>query len=788
MRGPRPALGSTNIQTKRERDELAAAQHTAAQQAAQRAMVSQVNQATMAVAAAQRVAAGRVPPHAGAKGKKGGASPPPRRLQFGAAAQARGVAAAAATGGGGGAGAFRLPPGTAHNNVPGGPGSGVQSGHHLKPRAAPAQRRWYSRRNPNAIQGDRGSYLRPAEVGSLRLTIHSPTAPHSQSPLARAAKLEKQRSKQREIVERREAAEAAEAARRHRHTARVHALEGMTSGAAGSAAADGALEMLRTYSAAEAEDLRLRKLRDDAQSKLRHKRAHEMLALLRKRLRQHPSLARVFKTWDTDNSGTLTIDEMQQALGMLNVTVEEAPMRALFSLFDDDGSGEIEAKEFIDAIRHGDTFLAEHKKGQAAHDEAHYQQELAAHAARLSYEATHVPGHRHHKKGHHGAGAGGGNGTGRADDEVDANRLTHAMRYLRDRFRHSKRSAVIKLLQQYDTDGDGCIDSQELQHVFMMMNIPLTPAETTILIETQFDKDGDGAVDYGEFIDRLKESNDADWEKLFDVFETEFKRQKLRAQEERRREEELMRQAQHRHGTGFKLKTQRDRPEMSPALRNVVLGNMGSILHGFERFDVDGDGVLSRDEFGTMLKHFARRRDELKLTKQDVDMIFHYFDKDGDGELEMKEIAATMYHLGEDARASGASDHHGSHAMHAALEANCFHDLPGNDEAVREQRRKDREIEELAAKKSYRRFGSDTRVSIFDANKPPGGDILPQAHGTLSPFVQNGVAGAGGQQVGTHDAIKNYKARQQFLRQWEPSPAQMESIRLAVQFSAENAE
>ena len=44
-------------------------------------------------------------------------------------------------------------------------------------------------------------------------------------------------------------------------------------------------------------------------------------------------------------------------------------------------------------------------------------------------------------------------------------------------------------------------------------------------------------------------------------------------------------------------------------------------------------------------------------------MIFHYFDKDGDGELEMKEIVATMYYLGQDARADGASSHHGSHAM-----------------------------------------------------------------------------------------------------------------------------
>ena len=119
-----------------------------------------------------------------------------------------------------------------------------------------------------------------------------------------------------------------------------------------------------------------------------------------------------------------------------------------------------------------------------------------------------------------------------------------------------------------------------------MMNIPLTPTETTILIETQFDKDGDGAVDYGEFIDRLKESNDADWEKLFDVFETEFKRQKLRALEERSFRRTIGSK------TGFRLKTKRACRNVT-ALRNIVLANMGSILHGFDRFDVDGDGVFT---------------------------------------------------------------------------------------------------------------------------------------------------------------------------------------------------
>ena len=608
--------------------------------------------------------------------------------------------------------------------------------------------RWHSKRNPNAIAGDRNSYLRPAEVGSLRLTIHSPTAPHSQSPQKRASMLEKQRAMQKEAALHRKIQKEAEE---------------------------------KQFMSMSAQDENLRKLRDDAQSKLRHKRAHALLHMLRQRLKQHPSLARVFKSWDTDNSGTLTLGEMQKALSMLNVSVEEQSMKALFSLFDDDASGEIESKEFIDAIRHGDTFLAEHKKGQALHDEAAEASKKQAAGARLNSRPPMVH-NRDHKKGH------------RADDEVDANRLTHAMRYLRDRFRHSKRSALINLLQQYDEDGDGCIDANELQHVFLMMNIPLTPAETTILIETQFDKDGDGAVDYNEFIDRLKESNDADWEKLFDVFETEFKRQKLRAQEQRRREEELMRQQSNK---GIKLKTRRERAEMSPALRNVVLANMGSIIHGFERFDVDGDGVLDRQEFGSMLEHFGRRKDELKLTKQDVDMIFHYFDKDGDGELEMKEIVATMYYLGQDARGDGPSSHHGSHAMYAALECNNFFDLPMDDPEIQKAQAQDREIQELAEKKSYRRFGSDTRVSIYDGNEPPGGHILLKETGTYPAhvFTQNQPAGPISRSHGVrtqqpsagHDpAILVYRNRQKFLKDWIPSPQQQESIRLSVQFSADN--
>ena len=65
----------------------------------------------------------------------------------------------------------------------------------------------------------------------------------------------------------------------------------------------------------------------------------------------HPSLARVFQSWDEDKSGNLSRDEIQRAFGMLNVHLNELEMDAIFLFFDRDGSGEVSSKEFLDAIR-----------------------------------------------------------------------------------------------------------------------------------------------------------------------------------------------------------------------------------------------------------------------------------------------------------------------------------------------------------------------------------------------------------------------------------------------------
>ncbi|KOO32236.1 protein nlrc3 [Chrysochromulina tobinii] len=63
----------------------------------------------------------------------------------------------------------------------------------------------------------------------------------------------------------------------------------------------------------------------------------------------------IFREWDTDGSGEISLDEFRQALTMLGINgfrdVQEADVDALFQLWDADGSGEIDFDELAIAIK-----------------------------------------------------------------------------------------------------------------------------------------------------------------------------------------------------------------------------------------------------------------------------------------------------------------------------------------------------------------------------------------------------------------------------------------------------
>ncbi|RWW71879.1 hypothetical protein BHE74_00020397 [Ensete ventricosum] len=66
-------------------------------------------------------------------------------------------------------------------------------------------------------------------------------------------------------------------------------------------------------------------------------------------------LKEMFKSMDTDNSGTLTVEELKAGLpklGNLGIKISESEVKQLIEAADVDGNGSIDYMEFITATMH----------------------------------------------------------------------------------------------------------------------------------------------------------------------------------------------------------------------------------------------------------------------------------------------------------------------------------------------------------------------------------------------------------------------------------------------------
>ena len=157
-----------------------------------------------------------------------------------------------------------------------------------------------------------------------------------------------------------------------------------------------------------------------------------------------------------------------------------------------------------------------------------------------------------------------------------------------------------------------------------MLSVPLTKAEIQVLMHTEFATDEEGRIRYDELVNRLQDPQ-YEWDKTFLQFERVYK-DKIKEDTEARLDNEVKMM----HG---KNKFHVAAVDLAPKLVRVLKQNMGRIMHAFKRFDVNGDGELDREEFGQLLGKFAENNEEIDITKQDIDMIFHFFDRDDGGSI-----------------------------------------------------------------------------------------------------------------------------------------------------------
>ena len=103
----------------------------------------------------------------------------------------------------------------------------------------------------------------------------------------------------------------------------------------------------------------------------------------------------------------------------------------------------------------------------------------------------------------------------RDEDDVSANKLSHAITFLRKKFMMAKNSHLYGLLKQYDVDNDGYIDADELRSILSMLSVPLTKAEIQVLMHTEFATDEEGRIRYDELVNRLQDPQYKEWDKTF---------------------------------------------------------------------------------------------------------------------------------------------------------------------------------------------------------------------------------------------------------------------------------
>lgn len=166
------------------------------------------------------------------------------------------------------------------------------------------------------------------------------------------------------------------------------------------------------------------------------------------------------------------------------------------------------------------------------------------------------------------------------------------------------------LFHEADSDGNGWLDPQEFKEIMIAADIGLT-TEDIYEILMQADENGDGKIEYAEFIPIAAEIIQA-----------------LQAREEmENKDAEMLEDAE------FAAEMYLSRGLTKEDLDSIIMVE-------FQRADVNGDGVLSRQEFKAALKAEA-----LGLSSKEIKALMLRVDEDGDGVISYQEFGPLCYEL-----------------------------------------------------------------------------------------------------------------------------------------------
>ena len=208
--------------------------------------------------------------------------------------------------------------------------------------------------------------------------------------------------------------------------------------------------------------------------------------------------------------------------------------------------------------------------------------------------------------------------------------LHEYVRYsLRDALSRSS-SRVIDLFKQWDDDGSGEIEKGEFRKAIKAMGFNFFANDAEIdLVFDDFDIDKSGRLDYKELNKQLRVGAGSLKDPLMQPGAVGLGRTGVKHKLRRKDSSEKLKGTKLRN-VHIDLASDKSVQEQ---LRDILTANAVRVVDLFREWDEDGDGTVSRKEFGKALRAMG-----VAAEKADYDALFDTFDADKSGVLEYSEL------------------------------------------------------------------------------------------------------------------------------------------------------
>ena len=217
-----------------------------------------------------------------------------------------------------------------------------------------------------------------------------------------------------------------------------------------------------------------------------------------------------------------------------------------------------------------------------------------------------------------GAGA-GKNATiisGSASFSIDDPRARDLLAELRRTVLKRGMPRVIDLFRRFDVDGSGKIDSDEFRKAMQALELAW-PVEDMDLLYRSVDRDGSGSIEYKELNKLLRQGADVQLDAALKPGAVEIMKKQTSPKRTRNQAPSGPMKAVTIEG-----------------LRAALTANSTRVIDTFRKLDKDGDGTITRAEFGGALPLLGFDASRTDLT----DELFKMFDSDGGGTISFDEL------------------------------------------------------------------------------------------------------------------------------------------------------